>query len=755
MQKGSKLLFAIGRIGICITILTLVMYFISLVSGYTPFFEEAAYKNAILDLQIDSARADGMMAYHYDNLYDIGDRVAELTTKEEVDEVFSSYIGSDTEEFGDLRYFSDGKVYDPQGLEDTSELDPAIEELARARRQGCSAIYFDSPTKYDCVAFYVPIDSAVVDGIVSIVPARGIVNLDTVRNERSELVALIDTSGKILADSVSPDSDYYAGNNFFDFIKHITYSNVDSSLVMTSVSENATDAVHITVDGDMHTVAFQPLESANDKIIIISMSKSELLTQSELTYVRHILTVLIIAILSVIISVAYALLFHKQSKKDLYTLNLTDPVTECANAESFRLSAINILNKSESKRYVIIAYEIRQFLYASSVLGQEGIRSVLKSIVKILGNFSDESETFGYAGEGRFYILSRFGTERALRDRLKLFESLVNKNEEIQHKNTAIKFNVGICPVYENKRHTVLELMEFALRAADQAKTDVRAPYVFYTEEINKTVAHNEKIEAQMESALANGDFKIFLQPKYNVKTDSIDSAEALVRWYDPDRGDYIFPNEFISLFEQNGFITKLDRYVYMEIMKYFQKAAEHGDKVVPISVNVSRVTASSPDFIEFYTGNKKRYGIGDGFITLEFTESFAMEDYETISEIVFKLHQNGMKCSIDDFGAGYSSFNILKNIPMDELKLDRFFLNRGYSAERDNQLIETVITLAKSMKMTVVQEGVENKEMFDRIVRMGCDVVQGYYYAKAIPLEEYKIFLNSNTSIKYKAKVK
>ena len=131
------------------------------------------------------------------------------------------------------------------------------------------------------------------------------------------------------------------------------------------------------------------------------------------------------------------------------------------------------------------------------------------------------------------------------------------------------------------------------------------------------------------------------------------------------------------------------------------------------------------------------------------------MENYDTISDIVNQLHENGILCSIDDFGSGYSSFNILKNITMDELKLDQFFLTRGFDQSRDDQLLKTMIELAKSFGMTVVQEGVETKDIFNKVVDYGCDVVQGYYYAKAISLEEYKIFINTNTSIKYKSQVK
>jgi EAL domain-containing protein (putative c-di-GMP-specific phosphodiesterase class I) len=258
-----------------------------------------------------------------------------------------------------------------------------------------------------------------------------------------------------------------------------------------------------------------------------------------------------------------------------------------------------------------------------------------------------------------------------------------------------------------------------------------------------------------MEAALSGNEFRLFLQPKYNAEKDEIDSAEALVRWFDYQKGDYRYPAEFISLFESNGFIVEMDHFIYLEVLKYLNEAKARGNKIVPISVNVSGVTATSADFVNFYVGNKNRYSIDDGLITLEFTESYAMEDYQKLSEIIKALHDGGIRCSIDDFGVGYSSFRILKDLDMDELKLDRLFLSKGVDAERDEKIITTIAWLARQCGMSVVMEGVETKEMYDRVVKMGIGIIQGYYYARAIPLEEFKIFVNSNTSIRYKSTVK
>jgi EAL domain-containing protein (putative c-di-GMP-specific phosphodiesterase class I) len=231
-------------------------------------------------------------------------------------------------------------------------------------------------------------------------------------------------------------------------------------------------------------------------------------------------------------------------------------------------------------------------------------------------------------------------------------------------------------------------MIEGASLAAQTVKKNAVKSYAIYTEEVDREIANNERIEARMEESLANGEFKLFMQPKYNVKRDSIDSAEALVRWFDPSIGDYRFPGDFISLFETNGFIIKLDHFIYLEVLKYMQAAAERGEKIAPVSVNVSRVTALQDNFIEFYVQNKRDHQIGDGFITLEITESFAMESDEKLLDIVNRLHENGIRCSIDDFGSGYSSYNTIKQIPIDEIKIDRIFLAKGLDQERDDKII-------------------------------------------------------------------
>ena len=247
-----------------------------------------------------------------------------------------------------------------------------------------------------------------------------------------------------------------------------------------------------------------------------------------------------------------------------------------------------------------------------------------------------------------------------------------------------------------------------------------------------------------MYKSLKKGDFSCFYQPKYNISQNRIDSAEALVRWYDPETEKFREPGEFLPFFEASGAIFDLDKYVFHEVCKFISSSAAKGYKMVPIAVNVSRASAIKQGFIEFYIGTKRKYKIADKFITIEFTESFAFQNYDVLKQIVVKLQDNGFNCSIDDFGSGYSSYNVLKELAMDELKLDKFFIVPGISVERDALLHKSVITMAKGMGMRVVQEGVETKEELERLKEFGCDIIQGFYYSRPLHPDDYIKFIQS-----------
>lgn len=760
MENSEKktrgyLFLSIGKAAIVLMTLFLIVYLISILSSSSDFFNESAQKNAKLYFEEDIERAEALVDTHYDNLYEIVDKLKYAGSKNAVEQIVESYIGSD--KFGDLRYYSQGNSYAANGVPVVSETSGKeyIDELAASNREGCSPIYYDKHTELLCVAFFVPVrGSDFVDGILSIVPARNIINVGSVINEKASVVAIIEPGGSTLSERCAAGFNKNVGNNFYDFIDGITNNKTDSAALAEAVSKGEKAALSISTATGGYTVAVSPLSRFDGNVFLLSMSESEGLIAPEVTYIRHIINLLIIAIAALILGFVFVVLYHRKTRIALSVAALVDIKLDCPNAEQFRLNARE-LTSIRRRKYSVVALSIRNFIFLNEQLGEKDSTEVLRELARIIGNLSNSEECYGYSGDGKFLLLTLNANSQSVGNKIKLIETIINRNELLTQNGIKIRFAAGVYNVIPALKRSTQEMIDCANAACGYSENDTKKPYALFTEEVRSEIQRNEKIEAMMESALANREFRLFLQPKYDVSHDCIHSAEALVRWFDTKAGEYLFPGEFIPLFESNGFVVKLDHFVYIEVLEYLSHAVEKGEKVVPIAVNVSRVTATSPDFINFYVGNKKKYGIPDDFITLELTESFAMEDYEKISGIITALHNSGMRCAIDDFGSGYSSFSILKQINVDELKLDSVFLHRGVDVKRDDKLLSTMIELAKFMGMGIVQEGVETKEMFDKVVAMGCDVIQGYYYAKAISLEEFKVFIKTNTSIKYKSLVK
>lgn len=753
-HKRRNVFFTAVKISVSLAIFLLFAYFISLMSGFAPFFDKSAKANAVRDVREDMAGVTALFEAHYSNLYDLAEELVYAESKAEVDKTLKPHIGTDM--FGDIRYFAQGIEYAANGLPVTNDEAGIIQALNSSTRPVCTDLYFDEAVSMDCVALYIPVKgSAYIDGLVGILPARGCISLEGMLNGNASVLAFISEDGMVMAESKEGTFTHSIGNNFYDFIKKITNNADYFAEVREAVASDGVHSGIITISGVQYVYATGEIGGTDGKFSIVTLSPATRMTETELDYVSHLIYVLILAIIFLLVSLVYTVMFQHKAKQEQKNAALHDATLECANEEAFRRRCIEIQSETPSTKHVIFTMQIRQFHFVQGKLGQDKCTEVLKFTADVINNFCNEHETFGYAGDGTFLLCHSYRNEANLKNRIQVLIAIINKCGVLTEFNTSIAFHIGVCFDFGIKKRTMREIIDCAYVATESAKNKPHIPYVIYDESVNQEIIRQEQLESEMEEALEGADFKVFMQPKYDIKQDKIHSAEALVRWFDKKKNDYRFPGEFIDLFESNGFIIKLDHFVFVEVCKYMQAAAAHRDPIVPVSVNVSRVTAIQDDFINFYVGNKQKYNIPDGFLTLEFTESFAMEDYDTIYRIVNRLHANGIHCSIDDFGSGYSSFNILKSIQMDELKLDRFFLEKGVDETRDSKLLMTVINLAKSLGMTVVQEGVETREMYEKIAAMGCDALQGYYYAKALPLEEYKVFVTTNTSIKYKSRVK
>ena len=258
-----------------------------------------------------------------------------------------------------------------------------------------------------------------------------------------------------------------------------------------------------------------------------------------------------------------------------------------------------------------------------------------------------------------------------------------------------------------------------------------------YTEELRAKIIREQNIINEMEHALETGEFVVYFQPKYELDHCRPSGAEALVRWKKAD-GTIVSPGDFIPVFESNGFIIRLDYYVWDQVCQFIKNNLAHRGDFEVISVNVSRVNLYNPDFLESLVNLVEKYKIPPKYLNLELTESAFSDDARMIQNAVDYLHKAGFTILMDDFGSGYSSLNVLKDIDIDVLKIDMRFLSKGSSEERGEKILEAVIKMAKSLDMLVIAEGVEEEKQVKMLKRLGCDYIQGYYFAKPMPKKDY-----------------
>lgn len=260
----------------------------------------------------------------------------------------------------------------------------------------------------------------------------------------------------------------------------------------------------------------------------------------------------------------------------------------------------------------------------------------------------------------------------------------------------------------------------------------------FYSHSMWENEVWEQKVEDKMQEALDNQEFQVYIQPKYNPVTDELAGGEALVRWISPEDG-FISPGQFIPIFERTGFVTKLDDYMITHTAQLQSKWYNEGKKIVPISVNVSRAHFVQPDLAEHIRDLVDQYPLPHKYIEIELTESAFFDDKNALLTTVKRLQEYGFEVSMDDFGAGYSSLNSLKDLPLNVLKLDAEFFRGDDFDTRGEIVVSKAIALAKQLDMRIVAEGVEKKEQVEFLAKQECDMIQGYYYAKPMPADEYE----------------
>ena len=383
---------------------------------------------------------------------------------------------------------------------------------------------------------------------------------------------------------------------------------------------------------------------------------------------------------------------------------------------------------------------IRQFKFINEIFGRNQADSLLCHVKEVMENNMEEGEYFCRNSADMFLMLLKTSDKKIIQERIRKIMGDISAFSANWRRNYEIQMYCGISLIPAGgKKDTATMQTTHTMFALEKARTLPRNSIWFYDLKLHQEEILQNYVESHMNQALEAGEFKMYLQPKFELKTGKLVGAETLVRWI-PEDGKVIYPGQFIPIFERNGFCAALDMYMTEQVCRQLRRWRDENGQVVPVSVNQSKILFYEADYVERMEKLIKKYQVPAEWITLEILEGLAMENIDKLNQVILRLKKIGFRISMDDFGSGYSSLNILGNLRIDELKLDKGFFKELEGADRRRQtiIIEHIIEISKSLKISTVAEGIETEGDQQMVRDLDCDYGQGYYYCRPVPVEEF-----------------
>ena len=391
-----------------------------------------------------------------------------------------------------------------------------------------------------------------------------------------------------------------------------------------------------------------------------------------------------------------------------------------------------------AEEYAIVFFDIFRFKAINDIFGiAEGDR-LLVHIADVIAQSVKHQDIVARMGSDHFVFCTHAKGEE-------LEELIERVHDGISQYSLPyqITCSAGIY-VIKDKCMRVDAMIDRAILAQASIKGSYTIKYKYYHESLRNAMLSEQEITGSMIAALHKEQFVVYYQPQYNHSTGMLVGAEALVRWNHPEKG-VISPGIFIPIFEKNGFITKLDLHVFEQACRFLHACKEKGLPLVPVSTNFSRYDIFQPDFVERLEEIRSRYDVSPGNLRAEITESAIMGSSQQTNEVIRKLHEQGYLVEMDDFGSGYSSLNVLKDIELDIIKLDMMFLENRSVSGRGGTILSSVVRMARWLGLPVIAEGVETENQADFLRSIGCEYIQGYLYSRPLPREKYEELLGSS----------
>lgn len=409
-----------------------------------------------------------------------------------------------------------------------------------------------------------------------------------------------------------------------------------------------------------------------------------------------------------------------------------DSLTGLLNRDQFYEDVHDMVNKYHDTTFYLICSNIKDFKFINEIFGMEKGNQVLIKQAKLMASNPSERTICARLMNDRFALC----LPREEFDEKRVADSIKELQREFSGNSFHLHTYMGVYEI-RDRDEAVSIMVDKANIAADTIKNNYDCCVAYYDEHLLEISIEQRRLLGEFEPALQNDEFVMYLQPQ--VKRDgAAKGAEALVRWVHPSRG-ILTPYAFIDILENAGLIYKLDLYIWEKAAQKLAEWKEKGYGSYHISVNISTKDFYIIDIYETFTGLINKYGIAASNLHLEITETTLMTDFEKNMNIIHKLQGVGFRVEIDDFGSGYSSLNMLKDISADVLKIDMGFLRKSENEVKGQDILESIITLAGKIGMDVITEGVETKKQLDMLTMMGCHEFQGYYFSKPVPVSEFE----------------
>lgn len=639
-----------------------------------------------------------------------------------------------------------GDLYMQGGLHYSISTEKIAEEIIINNNSYIESIYINFNGQ--CVIFGIPFSNNETSRIASnnsICGICGLIGVDKIKSflntdafEKSARVSIINDDGFSVAAS-NNSNEIYASQNFFNIVKE-NLSESDANTIYDNLHNNLNGKISLNLLFDDNTsegmIFYSSLEFNSiicDWNIIIAVPKDNIIKNiNQITHYILIIFILLLSLGAILVLICIEII--NKNKLQLETTKYIDSVVDGINYKRFEIDGANLIKMSD--KYALIYYNIIKFKYISEQLGKDKTDILLRNIYQLIQDDLSDNELVARLFEDRFVLLIQ-GEPEVISQRVNDIKSQIHDYIISQY-----NYNVFIVAgVYApNKKIVDFNLANSKVRIALQniGSDYLIHPICYYNDDMFFEEVNQNALESKAEMALANHDFVVYYQAKRNVQQNKWTSCEALVRWID-SQNNIIPPNKFIPLFEKNGFIVKLDLYVFEEVCKNLKSVIDSNKKPLKVSINVSRKNLLINNFIKYYEEIIKKYEIDPSLIEFELTESMANDNEEMLRETIKEIHRIGCTCSVDDFGSGYSSLGMLTKFDFDIIKLDRsFFMSSANSKQKSMTIIESVITLVKNLGKDVVAEGIEDEEQVEFLTKAKCDEIQGFYFSRPQPLNDF-----------------